>query len=242
MKRDNLKTETLVIAHRGDTQSALENTLEAFSSALALGVDGIELDVRLTKDRRVVVFHDQSLDRLARRKEWVESSPWSDLRSVRLTNASRIPLLEEVLELVRDRLWLNIEIKTQGLFTDPLVTQILKDLKRFNLKDSILLSSFQPAALWNLRMRDSTFHRGYLLEKWPHLHRWVLPTTAPYSVHFPLPDASDTAVRHHHDAGRKFFVWTVNYENDMNRLIATGVDGLITDKPRTLLKLLGRTS
>src|SRR5262245_36503806 len=103
----------LIIAHRGDTHAALENTMTAFESALTLGVDGIEMDLQLSRDGRVVVFHDDDLLRLAGRPGSIEDFTLAELERIPLSNGGRIPTLEDVLDLIRDRCLLNLEIKTK---------------------------------------------------------------------------------------------------------------------------------
>src|SRR5262245_45207319 len=99
----------LVIAHRGDTHAALENTMPAFESALKLGVDGIEMDLQLSRDGRVVVFHDDDLERLAGRPGSVSELNWTELENIPLASGGRIPTLETLLDLARDRCLLNLE-------------------------------------------------------------------------------------------------------------------------------------
>lgn len=229
-------SKCLVIAHRGDTQAAPENTLPAFESALALGVDGIELDLQLTRDGHVVIFHDDTLSRLAGRPEAVKALDLSELRSLRI-GSEAIPTLSEVLDLVMDRLLLNLELKTSCFFSSSLERATLRLLKSFGLKDSILLSSFFPQSLWKMKRLAPDLARGYLFEKHYRIHRCLLPWTHPLSINAPLAAANAKFIQTEHAAGRRVFVWTVNSEDDMKRLMKAGADGLITDEPRRLLSL-----
>lgn len=235
----------LIIAHRGDTQAGLENTLPAIESALKLGVDGIEVDLRLTGDGQVAVFHDEDLKRLGGIDERIECLPLSELRQTPLTDNSRIPGLEDLLELVRDRCLLNLEIKTGGRWYAPgdgrLEGRIAETLHRFSLADSILVSSFHPAPLWRMRRLLPHLRRGVLFESKYWMHRMALPFTSPFSINAPLSRVDPAFVRAVHDAGRRFLVWTVNGEDDMKMCLETGVDGLITDEPRRLKALLERS-
>src|SRR5262245_60931962 len=97
----------LVIAHRGDTQAALENTMPAFESALRLSVDGIEMDLQLSRDGRVVIFHDDDLLRLAGRPGSIEDFTLAELEQIPLANGGRIPTLDSLLDLAHDRCLLN---------------------------------------------------------------------------------------------------------------------------------------
>ncbi len=234
------KNVTLVIAHRGDTHKHLENTLPAFASALKLGVDGVELDLQLTRDGVIVVFHDEDLRRLAERPEKIGHTGFSDLKKVKLKGGASIPTLDDLLDLVGDKLLLNLELKTSHYFQGGLEEAVAKRLKTYKHKDRIILSSFNPLALIRLKVLCPKIRRGYLFENKFFLHRFLLPIPKCYSLHAPFAHASRKKVEETHERGKKFFVWTVNDEGAMNRCLNMGVDGIITDKPRLLQKLLKR--
>lgn len=235
----------LVIAHRGDTKDHLENTLPAIASALKLGVDGIEVDLQLTRDERVVVFHDDDLKRLAGREGTVQDFTWSVLKKIPLLKGGFIPTLEDLLDLAGDRCLLNLEIKTLPHWYAPgdgrLEAKIAEILRNFSLSETILMSCFHPLPLWRMRGLAPHLKRGVLFEKHYPLHRAALPFTSPFSLHPPLARVTTAFVRSAHDAKRRVLVWTVNAEDDMNRCLETGVDGIITDEPRRLKILIERT-
>ncbi|HSA58700.1 MAG TPA: glycerophosphodiester phosphodiesterase family protein [bacterium] len=235
-------SKPLVIAHRGDTKAGLENTLPAIESALKLAIDGIEVDLQLTRDERVVLFHDDDLQRLADRRGNVREFTLSQLKAFRLQQGGFIPTLEELLDLVRDRVLLNLEIKTRPHWYAPgdgrLEVKIAETLRKFSLGDSILLSSFHPLPLWRMRRLAPRLRRGVLFESKYWMHRMALPLTRPFSINAPLAHATQALVQAAHDAGRRFLVWTVNAEDDMRKCLEAGVDGIITDEPRRLKTLL----
>jgi glycerophosphoryl diester phosphodiesterase len=234
----------LNIAHRGDTKVALENTLPAFESALKLGVDGIELDLQLSRDGHAVVFHDDDLRRLAGRDGTIDQFTLVELRTIRLSDGGQIPTLEELLDLVKDHCLLNLEIKTRphwyAFGSGQLEAAIARILKIAGLAETILMSSFHPMSLWRMRRLAPQLKRGVLFEKHYALHRMAMPLTSPFSVNAPLSHATEALVKAAHDAKRRFLVWTVNDENDMKRCLETRVDGIITDEPRRLKTLLER--
>lgn len=230
-------SKTLVIAHRGDTKAGVENTLPAVESALRSDIDGIELDLRLTRDGEVVVFHDEDLRRLAASPVRIEQSDLARLKEFRLGN-SDIPTLEELLDLVRDRKLLNLEIKTVRWTDRRLEKRLAHLLRAFRLNDSVLVSSFHPLPLWRLKKIAPQLARGYLFQDKLFLHNRVMPLIKPFSVNAPFSRLSPPLLDAVHKAERRFFVWTVNDENDMKRCIESGVDGIITDEPQKLLNLL----
>lgn len=238
--------KTLCIAHRGDTQIGVENTLPAIESALKLGVDGIEVDLQITRDGRVILFHDDDLRRLADRPQSIGDLDLADIRSVRLQKEGTIPSLEELLDLVRDRCLLNLEVKTKPHWYTPgdgrLEAATALALRKFGLEESILISSFHPFPLWRMRRQNPRLKRGVLFEHAYGAHRLVMPLTAPFSINAPLMRTTAALVKAVHDAKRRFLVWTVNDENDMKRCLEIGVDGIITDEARRLKELLQRPS
>ncbi len=236
----NWKTSNkcIVIAHRGDTTAATENTLPAFEAALKRGVDGIECDLQLTEDGRVIVFHDWDLTRLGHRNLKIGETSWQELRSIPLVNGAPIPTLEELLDLAGGRTLVNLELKTLFYFKSDLEKRVLEILKKFPQKSSLLLSSFNPFALWRIKRMAPEFLRGYLFEDKPWPHHSLSPFVSPFSINAPFSHTRHTLVERAHKAGRKFFVWTVNDENDMKKAIAMGVDGIMTDRPHQLLNLL----
>jgi glycerophosphoryl diester phosphodiesterase len=242
MNWETSKTRPLVIAHRGDTKAGLENTLPAIESALKLGVDGMELDLQLSRDGRVVIFHDDDLQRLAGREGTIERFGLEELRKIPLSGGGRIPALEELLDLVKDRCLLNLEIKTKptwyALGSGRVEKAVAEALHKFRLNETILISSFHPMPLWRMKRHAPHLRRGVLFDSsyWPH--RLALPFTVPFSINAPLKRVSEPFVKEVHDAGRRILVWTVNDENDMKRCLENGVDGIITDEPRRLQSLL----
>src|SRR3989338_5520792 len=151
----------LILAHLGFTQWHVENTLEAVEAALKLGCDGVEVDLRMTKDGELVVFHDDDLKRLAGRDDELEEMTVSTLREVRI-GQSRIPMLEELLDLVQDKALLNLEIKTVRPFSSKVEKKLLETLRSFRLGPTILVSSFHPLPLRRRRKLSPELRRGYL--------------------------------------------------------------------------------
>lgn len=227
----------LVIAHRGDTKAAVENTLPAVESALRMGVDGVEVDLQLTRDGEIVIFHDKDLKRLAEKDGLVAKTDLARLREIRLGQAT-IPTLGELLDLVGDKALLNLEMKSRDRLGGSLAGKLTDTLKSFHLHDSILVSSFHPVNLWNIKKLAPTLRRGYLFHDHLALHKRILPGIRPFSLHAPLPYVSQSLIHSSHQANRRFFVWTINEEDDMRKCIKAGVDGIITDEPQSLLALL----
>lgn len=230
----------LVIAHRGFSLHHVENTLEAVEAAIRLGCDGVEVDLRMTADQEIVVFHDRSLKRLADQEGDVEELTLSRIRQVRLKGSAVLPTLEELLDLVGDRTLLNLELKTVRLSTSRIERHLLQTLKRFRLGPTVLISSFHPLPLWRLKGLAPEIRRGtlasprFLRTRYRQaLDRWINP----FSLHADQAMIRPQLIEQVHQAGKKIFAWTVNEEGAMKRLIGWGVDGIFSDRPDLLLKV-----
>ena len=157
-KTDFLKNS--VIAHRGvfDNKKVVENTLESFKKAIYRGYT-IELDIRLTKDNKVIVFHDADLDRLTDKKGKVEYFSLDEVKKIKLLNKSNIPTLDEVLELVNGRVPLLIELKPcKGLILEKEVVKILR-----NYNGEYAIQSFNPKTVLWFRIFKKDLIRGLLI-------------------------------------------------------------------------------
>ncbi|MBI2082800.1 MAG: hypothetical protein HYT76_04445 [Deltaproteobacteria bacterium] len=228
----------LILAHRGFTKNHLENTLEAVDEAIRLHADGVEVDLRLTADEELVVYHDADLLRLAEMPQQIEKMPLSEIRGVRLKGRYKIPTLSELLDLVGDKILLNLEIKTVRLLSKTVELKLLDELQRFQLHESILISSFHPLPLIRLKKIAPTLKRGYLVcEKYFQTRYRPLISSfiKPFSLNPSTPMITEEFVKKAHQKGQKIFSWNVNDLHAMMEFVRWGVDGIFTDKPDLLL-------
>ena len=127
----NNQYRPLNIGHRGAKGHIAENTLPSISKAIELGVDGIEIDIFVCKSGELVVFHDKKLDRLTNSHGYIESLEYDSIRKISVLGEHKIPTLNEVLELIDGKVFLNIELKGSGTAepTHKLLTPLLKQKK-----------------------------------------------------------------------------------------------------------------
>lgn len=233
----------LLIGHRGLNTVAPENTLEAITAAADLGVDGVEIDVRPTRDDAVVVFHDRELSRMTNRPHRIEALDRRELDAIDLGHGARIPLLEDVLELCRQRdLFVNVELKRDVPSRRRLVGAVARCLRRHDRRLPMIVSSFDPAMLADFRRRAPLIPVGVL---YASRHRWVRRLATPLRAAALHPDhrlLRATDLRAAHAVGRRVMCWTVNSEQAARRLLDMGVDGVMTDDPERLLSLFGRAA
>ncbi len=221
----------LLLGHRGCRGPHPENTFAAFEYALANGCDGFEFDVRTTADQYLVLIHNPKY--LGRK---VASTPYS-LLNERRTRPRRddpsdpLAYLDEMLERFASRAWLDIELKVTGLELRVL------NLIRKNPPRGFVISSFLPGVIENCYRIDPSIQLGLICKYKSEMKPWVgLPITH-LMPHSRLVDRE--SVRVLHAAGKKVITWTVNEENEMQRVSRCGVDGVISDDPEKLRRVLG---
>lgn len=233
----------LVIAHRGASAYAPENTMPAFELAVRQRADMIELDVQCSADGTLVVFHDETTERWDGRRRPVTACRLDELRALDIGGA-RVATLAEVCTLAREHaVRLNVELKGLGIGAE-----VARLLRSERVEDLVLISSFSPVALAEIAAASPHLPRGYLMgtrtyhpgvrlrEGWPFraLRRTRAAAWHP-SYQIPLLAWLVPRVRR---AGYQVNVWTVDDIATMRHLIALGVDGIITNTPDVLRGLL----
>lgn len=214
----------LKIGHRGAKGHAPENTLASFEKAMALGVDMIELDVRLSLDKIPMVIHDERIDRTTSKTGLVTDYIAKELQHL------GIPTLRDVFELVDNRCMINVELKTFSA-TQPVLDLIAKST--FD-KSKILISSFDWNALQEVRFHNETLTIGVLTETDLDLALAFAKFIKAYSIHPYYHLLTAEKVTKIKEKGFKIFPWTVNEPEDITFVQSLGVDGIITDFPERL--------
>ncbi|WP_322508850.1 glycerophosphodiester phosphodiesterase [Anaerolinea sp.] len=250
MNEFRLRHETLIIAHRGASAYAPENTLAAFRLAIEQGADAIELDAKLSADGHVVVIHDPTVDRTTNGKGWVHRLTLAELKNLdagRFFSAKfsgePIPTLEEVFVEIAPSLLVNVELTNYASPTDALVEKVCHLVKKYHLEDRVLFSSFHPLNL--IRARQILPEVPVALLALEGRGGWwarsfVMRGLSPEFLHPYYTDATASFIQKQHQKGRRINVWTVNQVNAMQELVQNGVDGLITDDPLLAREVLGR--
>ena len=261
---DNFDSYPLVIAHADDTGQGLwpGSTMVFLEGATQLGVDVLEIDVHMSKDGHIVVMHDDTVDRTTNGSGKISQLTLKEIKELEVgANWSpdggstypyreaglRVPTVAEVFTLFPDKP-LNIEIKQE----DPSLAQPLCDLIRhFNMSDRVLVPSFSDKAMSEFRaacpevatVASSSEVRKFVAVNFAFLSKFL---AAEYEA-FQVPEESSGIpvviphfVHSAHDSNLQVHIWTVNDPADMERFIAMGVDGIMTDRPDLLLDILGR--
>ena len=226
-----MKKKPLVIGHRGAMGYETENTLASVQKALDLGVDMIEIDVYNVKSGETVVFHDKELDRISNAGGNIEDYYITELRQVVLDGNHRIPLLQQVLRLIDNRVALNIELK--GDDTANRVNHITNSYikSRGWSKDNIIISSFNWDELRKMRELNPDVAIAVLTEENPEEAIEVAKELNAIAINPWYKTLTEENVRKVQDAGFKVFTYTVNEPEYIARVTAFGVDGIFTNYP-----------
>lgn len=238
----------IILAHRGDLTHAPENTLPAFSQAIQKGADGVELDAKLTSDGHVIVLHDTTVDRTTNGKGKVSSFTLDEIRKLdagswfgtKFAN-TKVPLLEEVFELVgRDKL-INIELTNYSTPKDGLTKKVCELIKKHNNHKQIIFSSFFAS---NLKIAEQVLPeipRGLLampglVGLWARSFGFMFGEYQ--ALHPHISSVSKVQIQQVHRLKRRVHVWTANTAEEFTRLKEWNVDGLFTDDPAEAVRVL----
>ncbi len=238
----------LLLAHRGASADAPENTLAAFQKAAEQGADGVELDVQICQSGEVVVCHDPQLQRLAGRPTELLHTSWPNLRRLDVGSKlgfapERIPLLEEVLDLLPPQMLVNVELKCDTVDDHDLTRATVEVIRRARASERVIVSSFNAFCLWRLMEYAPELRRGYLIDpdRSFALHGVVIaPLVSSWSVHPYFGQTTPERAQRWISAGYRLAVWTVDDVTEARRLQDLGVAYCITNRPGALRSELNR--
>ena len=239
-----LTSKTQIWAHRGASAYAPENTLEAFELAKKMGADGVELDVHFSKDGEIVVCHDEKIDRVSNGQGSIPTYTYAELLNFDFgykfygeARGIKIPTLRQVYELLKDtEMVINIEIKSAN---PEMPVKCIELAKEMDMLDRTHISSFnhfqlekarevEPtvsiAPLYSFNMVRAWDYCGFLQSNavHPHLNQIIL---------------DNSYVENCHNKNIKVNIWTANTEEEIQKMLDAGCDGIVTNYPDVALKL-----
>jgi glycerophosphoryl diester phosphodiesterase len=218
----------LKIGHRGARAYEPENTLRSFKKALELGANAIEFDVRQTKDKKIVVIHDDKVDRTTNGKGLVNDLTLREIKELDAGKGERIPTLEEALDFIGRKVKILIELKETGI-----EKKVLDLVKERGLEDNVIVVSFLEDALEKVRKLDQKIETGLIYVKHANPIKSATELKANYLL--PLYRFTHTAnVQKAHENKLKVIVWTINNPEEVSTYVRKGVDGIASDKPDIL--------
>lgn len=235
-----------VMAHRGLSADAPENTLYAFSDAISAGADFIELDVQQTRDGVLVVMHDSNLKRTTGVNKDIWDVDYADIQDLdagswfdpAYANA-RIPTLEETLQFVDKRAKLNIEIKPTKHGSDTLEQDVAELITRYQYTDACYVTSFSYGSLKKVKEANPEIRTGYLMSV-AYGQFYSLKYADAFSLNKVF--VTSQVVNAAHQQGKQIFAWTVNGMSEVRSLCNLHVDSIITDDPVMVQNVISRDS
>ncbi|HBE76559.1 MAG TPA: hypothetical protein DDW65_02070 [Firmicutes bacterium] len=228
-----------IIAHRGFSSRAPENTMVAFKTAIEFRVDGLELDVQLSKDGELVICHDEKIDRTTDGHGFIKDHTWPELRKFDagswfdMTFAEeRIPRLQELLELIQGSdLLVNIELKT-NIFPYPgIEAKAVRMVRDFGLARQCIFSSFNHYTLARISAIAPELKTGVLYEAVLYSPWNYALTFGAAALHPPIYSITPETVAQAKLKGLLVNTWTVDEQVEVEKAIIAQVDGIITNKP-----------
>lgn len=234
-----------ILAHRGASGYAPENTMEAFELAAEMNSDGVELDVQMSKDGMLVVIHDETIDRTSNGSGWVKDLTFEQLRQYNYNKTKpeyrhcRIPSLREVLELFKGTgKYVNIELKTSVIRYQGIVDKVLEEVGRYNMGEQVLYSSFNHSHCVEILQKQPDSYVGFLYEDgfldvadYVRRHHGTALHPALYLVE------GAEWVKEAKSKGLDINAWTVNLQEHMEMACQLGLTSIITNYPDKALEI-----
>lgn len=236
-----------IFAHRGYSGKYPENTMIAFKKALECGVDGIELDVQLTKDGEVVIIHDETIDRTTTGKGFVVDYTYEELEKFDASfkfkdlGFNKIPTLREYFQLVKDYdIVTNVELKTGINEYLGIGEKVWELIKEYNLEEKVIISSFNHFSVMRMKKIAPQLKYGFLSEDWiidagKYTHSHGVQCYHPRFNNL-VPDVIKELKKYNLEIN----TWTVNLEEDMRYLYSNNIDVIITNYPELAQEIKNR--
>ena len=226
--------DPLIIGHRGAMGHVTENTIPSIKKAVELGVDGIEIDVFKCKSGEIVVFHDKKLDRLTNSSGYIEDLSFDSINKIKVMGEYRIPELIEVMNVLPNEIFLNIELK--GEETAKKVNEIITEFinKTQSKLDRFIISSFNWSELEKFRSFNSKIPIAILTDNNPLNAIPVAKKLNAFAINPSYKLLNKNVVNQIKKEGLKIFPYTVNSINDIDKMKNLGVDGIITNYPERI--------
>ncbi|MFQ6075312.1 MAG: glycerophosphodiester phosphodiesterase [Candidatus Bathyarchaeia archaeon] len=223
----------IVTGHRGAAGLEPENTIRSFKRALELGVDQVELDVHLTKDRRLAVIHDTTVDRTTNGHGHVGDLTLEEIRKLDAGKGERVPTLQEAIDVVRGRAILQIELKGLGV-----EEAVVKTVEENRIVDEVILTSFRHYMVKRAKTLNPRLSTGVLFLCIPMDAPRLAIDAGAEGLHANVNYIDAHLVEDGHRYGLKVRAWNTDDPEQMRWLLGLGVDAIGSDRPDILLDVV----
>lgn len=221
-----------IVGHKGASGYEIENTLPSFEAAIAIGCDRTELDVRRTKDWQVVVFHDKEVSKLTNGNWFISEMTLAEIKQLDCHKGNKIPTLQEVIDVCKDRIDLQIELKGDGT-AQPVNDLIIKN----NIENNVVITSFNIHLLKEIKNINPKLPVGLLFWK-DEIMLDIRNIIESVPLDFLAPFSwivSKEFVEKAHKLGKTVYAYMVNSKELADKLLAMGVDEIGTDYPKLFI-------
>ncbi|MCW4022941.1 MAG: glycerophosphodiester phosphodiesterase family protein [Candidatus Bathyarchaeota archaeon] len=218
----------LKIGHRGARAYEPENTLSSFRKAVELGANAVELDVRKTKDGKLVVIHNADVNKTTNGEGAVNELTLDQIQKLVTDKDEQIPTLDDVLDAVGKKVKVLVEIKEAET-----AEQVLDMVQKKGLADNVILVSFHEEALKKIRELNQTVETGLIYVRHKNPIQTALDLKAEYLLSL-YSFTHSANIKKAHENGLKVIVWTINKKEDVEEYKKKGVDGIASDRPDIL--------
>ncbi|KAA3618940.1 MAG: glycerophosphodiester phosphodiesterase [Calditrichaeota bacterium] len=233
---------TLITAHRGASGTAPENTIASIDEAIFSGAHFSEIDVQETADGRIILLHDDDLRRTTNDSGAIWEKNFDQVKNLdagswfseEFTGES-LPLLEAVIDQVRGKMKLNIELKVNG-HDEKLAERVVRIIEQNNFVNQCIVTSFDFDTVRETEVLNPKIKTGFIFSRLPENIDIFAAETKIFSIHKSLATAE--FITKAHQKNKEIHVWTVNDSTEMERLISLGVDNIITNYPARLRRIL----
>jgi glycerophosphoryl diester phosphodiesterase len=234
--------KVLITAHRGASGHAPENTLSSMNEAINMHADFAELDAQETTDGEIIILHDDDLKRTTGLVKNIWETTYEEIKTLDAGNwfgekfkNEPLPKLSDVIDFVRGKIKLNIELKTNG-HEKMLADRVVKIIQDKHFSKECFFTSFDYSQIKRVKEIDPDFKVGLIFKAMPtDIDVFTVPVEA-LNIHFSLLNSE--FIKKAKENGKEVHVWTVNEESEMKRIIDFGVTSIITNYPDRLKKIL----
>ena len=233
------KGKTILIGHRGAPLLAIENTLESFKCAFEANLKGVELDIQLSKDKKLFIFHDWKIKTNQEKAYVISKLNYSKILLISEQKKFIIPLLKDVIKILPKKSFLNIEIKSMNIINNGIEKHLLKLLIENNILNRVIISSFNPFSIYRIKKNQPNALTAFL---WTNRNPCLLINT-PLWVWFCKPDGFHIDYNSINDKiinwvkNKKMFLltYTINNKKDYYKAKKLNFHGVFTDNPNLLI-------
>ena len=231
------KGELIKIGHRGVPSLVHENTLASFIKAVETGMHGVELDVQYSADKQLVVYHDWDLDTLTGTEKRIEKTPYSEIEKIRFNNedSNKIPLFNEVLDILPKKCIKIIEIKSIHLLNTGIEKNILDIIKNYEIENSCIISSFNPFVIRRVQKLNPNIQTAYLWSKKDPKFIFISPLWVwlckPDGFHADITFLEEKLMKWIRRKKMTVLTFTVISQKQLSKAVNLEVDGIIMNDP-----------